>query len=178
MKTDFKTDFFKQIATMDIEGNLQLNITKEDEKLIVSVFLQNENCGDNAKNFIPPLVLKGTAEELDNGFFENIVEPIEATSGLMVDMENYLQAQEKAERESAMEKEKEKQEAQEKAERKKKFDKAMEKVEKLAEEKKYRQAWTAVPNSTDFPEFAEKIKSRQKELEKKFQPDLFQTPTV
>ena len=67
------TNFFKQIADLNITGNLQLTISKgADNNLVVSDLLQNEQCGDNAKQLIPPLLLKGIAEELDNGFFENI----------------------------------------------------------------------------------------------------------
>ena len=64
-------NFFHQVAQLQITGDLQLTIAKGAENnLIVSVMLQNEQCGDNAKNIIPPLNLRGTAEELDNGFFE------------------------------------------------------------------------------------------------------------
>jgi hypothetical protein len=36
------------------------------------------------KNLIPPVNLKGTAEELDNGFFETVGTPLQTASGLMV----------------------------------------------------------------------------------------------
>ena len=100
-------NFFTQLAQMNIEGSLQLTITETTAGTwLVSVLLQNERCGDNAKHLIPPLTLKGTAEELDNGFFQSIVQPIEQTSSLLLNMESYLKAQEEAKRQSAMEKEK------------------------------------------------------------------------
>lgn len=168
------TQFFNQVAQMNIEGSLQINIqTTEERMLIVSVLVQNEQCGDKAKKLIPPLVLQGTAEELDNGFFENIIHPIEQSSALMVDMENYLKAQEQAKQQSAKEKEKTEQEKKAKEERKKKYDKAIEKAEKLEQEGKFREAWTAVPDAKDYPEFAENIKKRKQDLEKQFAPDLF-----
>ena len=50
------TNFFNQIQALDFTGVLQLNISKGAENnLIVSVLLNNEQCGDNAKNLIPPL---------------------------------------------------------------------------------------------------------------------------
>lgn len=64
------TNFFNQIAQLNFTGNLQLTIAKGTEnKIIVSIMLQNDGCADTAKNIIPPLNLRGTAEELDNGFF-------------------------------------------------------------------------------------------------------------
>lgn len=39
--------------------------------------LNNEQCGDEARKLIPPHNLRGSAEELDNGFFERIITPIE-----------------------------------------------------------------------------------------------------
>ncbi|MBS9768664.1 MAG: PRTRC system protein E [Flavobacteriaceae bacterium] len=170
------TNFFNQIAQMDINGSLQINIQQnEDNTLIVSVLVQNESCGDKAKNLIPPLVLRGTSEELDNGFFENIVQPIEKTSALMVNMESYLKAQEQAKKQSAMEKEQAEKEQKAKSEKQKKFDKAIEKAEKLEKEQKYREAWASVPNSKEYPEFANEIKERLKRLEQHFAPNLFQS---
>ncbi len=170
------TNFFNQIAQMDINGNLQINIQKnEDNTLIVSILLQNDTCDDKAKNLIPPLVLRGTSEELDNGFFVNIVQPIEQTSSLMVNMETYLKAQEQAKKQSAMEKEQAEKEKKAKNERKSKFDKAMEKANKLEEEQKFREAWVAVPSVETYPEFAEIIRKRKKELSDQFAPSLFET---
>lgn len=64
-------NFFTQIAQMNIQGSLQLTIQETTAGTwLVSVLLQNKQCGDNAKNIIPPLNLKGTAEELDGGFFQ------------------------------------------------------------------------------------------------------------
>lgn len=168
------TQFFNQIAQMNIEGSLQINIqTTEENTLIVSVLVQNEQCGDKAKNLIPPLILQGTPDALDNGFFERIVQPIEQTSALMVNMENYLKAQEEAKQQSAMEKEKAEQEKKAKEERKKKYDKAMEKVGALELECKYREAWSAVPESQKYPEYANEIAKRKSELAKQFAPNLF-----
>ena len=72
------TNFFNQIAQMDIQGDLHLTIAKGAENnLIVSVILQNEQCGDTAKQLIPPLNLRGTADELDEGFFQQIATPLQ-----------------------------------------------------------------------------------------------------
>lgn len=167
-------NFFNQIAQMNIQGSLQLTIQPgADDNLIVSVLLQNEQCGDNAKHLIPPLTLKGTAEELDGGFFQSIVTPIEQTSSLLLNMEGYLKAQEIAKQQSAMEKEKAEKEKKEREAKEKKFNEAMQKADVLEAESKYREAYSAVPDVQKFPDFAEEIRRRKDELAKQFAPSLF-----
>lgn len=101
------TNFFNQIAQMGITGDLQLTISMGIENtLIVSIMLQNEQCEDNAKQLIPPLNLRGTAEELDEGFFQQITTPLQTASGLMVNMEAFMKQLEEAKKQLAMEKEK------------------------------------------------------------------------
>lgn len=169
------TNFFNQIAQLDITGVLQLNISKGTENnLIVSVMLHNEQCGDKAKNLIPPLTFRATAEELDEGFFQQITTPIETVSGVMVDMENYLKQVEEAKKQSAMEKEKTEKERKEKEAKNKKFKDAMAKADELEKEGKFREAWSKVPNPTDYPEKADEIRKRKKELSEKFAPNLFE----
>lgn len=170
------TNFFNQMAQLDITGVLQLNISKGAENnLIVSVMLHNEQCGDKAKNLIPPLTFRATAEELDEGFFQQITTPIETVSGVMVDMENYLKQVEEAKKQSAMEKEKAEKERKEKEARNKKFKDAMAKADELEKEGKFREAWSKVPNPTDYPKKADEIRKRKKELSEKFAPNLFET---
>ncbi len=167
-------NFFTQIAQLNIEGSLQLTITETTAGTwLVSVLLQNEQCGDKAKHLIPPLNLKGTAEELDNGFFPSIATPIEQTSSLMVNMESYLKAQEEAKKQSAMEKEKAEKEKKEREAKEKKFNEAMKKADELEAEEKYREAFTAVPDVKQFPDFSEEIRKRKDELAKQFAPSLF-----
>jgi PRTRC genetic system protein E len=123
-------NFFNQIAQLSITGVLQLNITKGAENnLIVSVILQNEGCGDTAKNLIPPLNLRGTAEALDEGFFQQITTPIQTASGLMVDMEAFMKQLEEAKKQSAIEKEKTEKAKKEKEAKDKKFKDGMAKAD-------------------------------------------------
>ncbi|MFC5683178.1 PRTRC system protein E [Flavobacterium sp. MAHUQ-51] len=171
------TNFFNQIAQLEIIGNLQLTISKRVEnKMVVSILLQNEQCGDNAKQLIPPLNLRGTAEELDEGFFESITVPLRTASGLMVNMEAYMKQLENAQKQSAMEKEKTDKEKKAKDEKEKKYKEAMAKADELDNDGKPRDAWMKVPNPNDYPEYAEAIHKRKKELSDKFaSPSLFGT---
>ncbi|QAR30283.1 PRTRC system protein E [Ornithobacterium rhinotracheale] len=169
------TNFFKQIAELNTEGIINLTIKKDTENIVISILLNNDACGDKAKHLIPPLTIKGTAEELDEQFFATITPPIESTSKLMVNMESYLKAQEEAQRQSAMEKEKAEKEKKAEVKRQKKYDELMEKVEELAKQDKPREAWTKLPSIEEYPEHADKIRKRRTELSAIFQPSLFST---
>jgi PRTRC genetic system protein E len=163
------TNFFNQIVKLDITGDLNLTISKGVENnLVVSILLQNEQCGDSAKQLIPPLNLKGTAEELDNEFFDRITTPLETASGLMVNIEAFMKQLEEAKKHSAMEKEKTDREKKVKEEKDRKYKEAMQKVDELDMEGKPRDAWMKVPNPTDYPEHAEAIRKRKTELSNKF----------
>ena len=168
------TNFFSSIAALNITGDLQVTIRKGAESnWIVSVMLNNEQCGDDARKLIPPLNLRGSAEELDNGFFERITTPIQTASGLMVDMEGFMKQLEEVKKQSAMEKEKADRERKEKEAKEKKYREAMQKVDELEKEGKHRDAWMKVPDPSEYPEQAEAIRKRKSSLSSKFAPDLF-----
>ncbi len=173
------SNFFKDIAAIDFSGNLQITIAKNgDSGLVVSVLLQNDACGDTAKNFIAPLTLIGSAEEMDAGFMEQINTPIAQVSGLMEDMEGFLAQMETAKNNSAMEKQKGEKERKEKEAKDKKYKEAMGKVETLEKEGRFRDAWTKLPDPAEFPEQAESIRKRKSELSARFSPDLFGAPEL
>ena len=110
-----QTNFFRQLANMNLTGDLQITLRPTtDNSFVLSVLLNNEQCGDEARKIIPPFNLRGTAEELDNGFFESISTPLQTASGLMVDMENFMKQLEETKKKSAMEKEKQDKEKKEK----------------------------------------------------------------
>lgn len=169
------TNFFNQIEQLDFTGVLQLNILKGAENnLIVSVLLHNDQCGDTAKNLIPPLTFNATPQEFDEGFFQQITTPIQKASGLMVDMEKFLKQLEEAKKQSAIEKEKTERAKKEKEYKDKKYKQAMVKVDELEKEGKFRDAWIKVPDIAEFPEKADEIRKRKSSLSDKFAtPSLF-----
>lgn len=169
------TNFFNQIQQLDFTGVLQLNISKGIESnLIVTVLLNNEQCGDSAKNLIPPLTFNATPQEFDEGFFEQITTPIQKVSGLMVDMEKFQKQLEEGKAQSAIKKEKTEKEKKEKEVKDKKFKDAMAKADELEKEGKFREAWIKVPDITEFPEKADEIRKRKIALSDKFAtPSLF-----
>ena len=82
-------------------------------------------------------------------------------------MEQYIEAQKQAQRQSAMEKEKaEKQQ--------KKYEEAMKKVADLEAQGKYREAFSKLPPPNEFPNYADKIRKKRSELSTHFAPTLFE----
>ena len=74
------TNFFQNISALQANGDWRIAISKDiDNRLIVSILLASEKTSDAVTKQIPPMVLKGTAEELDNGFFAAIKAPVQAT---------------------------------------------------------------------------------------------------
>lgn len=172
-----ETNFFSQIENMQLSGDLLITIGRGSEgKLVVAVLLQNEQCTDNAKNVIPPLVLRETPEQLDRQFFDSITAPMQGTSSLLLNMEAFIKGQQQAKQQSAMNREQAEKDKKEKDARQKRYTDAMQKVDELARDGKYREAWVKVPEPNLFPEHTETIQKRRNELASKFAPDLFAAP--
>ncbi|SFH37436.1 PRTRC system protein E [Pedobacter insulae] len=172
-----ETNFFEQVAGLQLKGNLQITIGNgADDNLVVSVMLNNEQCGDDAKQLIPPLSLKGTAKDLDEGFFKQITTPLQTVSGLMVNMEVFMKQLEEVQKQSAMEKDKTDKAKKEKESRDKKYREAMSKADELEKEGKFREAWVKVPEPNLYPEYEQEIRKRRTALSAKFEPDLFAEP--
>jgi PRTRC genetic system protein E len=85
-----KTNFFEQVAGLQINSTLQINIqAQEGGTLTVSVLLSNNNPKVTAGKNIPPMLLKGTVQELDEKFFTEVSEPVKQTVRLFANLENY-----------------------------------------------------------------------------------------
>jgi PRTRC genetic system protein E len=92
-----KTNFFEQIAGLQINGTLQINIQPhEGGTLTVSVLLANNNPKITAGKNIPPMLLKGTTLELDEAFFNQIIEPVKQTVKLFANLDAYQTELDKA----------------------------------------------------------------------------------
>jgi PRTRC genetic system protein E len=85
------TNFFENIAGLNIPGNWKIAIHTDDKgQFTVSALFNIDGNGDNAYKVVPPMVLKGTAQEMDEGFFDTIEQPMQETAGLFHNMEAYL----------------------------------------------------------------------------------------
>ncbi len=163
--------FFQSLVALNVEGNWHITIKTAGNRMLVSVLFNNDNTVDNAKNIIPPLILKGTAEELDNGFIDAIETPVKKTASLLVNMDEYVKAQETARLQSKMEQDKKQPTGKTDD---KKYEAQMKKVIELEETGKYREAYAQLPKAADYPEHEEDIQEKKDELTEKFdQTGLF-----
>lgn len=168
------TNFFQQLTSIPVNGTWVLTIENDNpEYLIVAVRFEHKDCKDRAKYKIADLILRGSASELDEVLLERIQKPIQQTSEVYVGMANYAAQLEQAKKEQMSQREKDTKENKDKTDKEKKFTKAMKTVDELEEQGKFREAWTAVPDPSEYPEHAEKLRERRSELSDQFAPELF-----
>ncbi|GAB2972428.1 hypothetical protein GCM10027049_02710 [Mucilaginibacter puniceus] len=184
-----KTQFFQQIAGLGFTGNFLLNINQDETGILtVSAVLKKGSITATAGNSLPPMLFKGTAEELDEGFFEQFAQPVKQTAGIINNLEDYQKQLEKAKKNvkngndktaknSASETDDETDEepqnlftpqvddAQAKAEKKRLYDDAMDKVKELAQNTKYAEALAQLPDPADYPDKAEAIEAKRQTLQ-------------
>ncbi|UPZ36534.1 PRTRC system protein E [Sphingobacterium sp. PCS056] len=164
--------FFQSINALQIEGDWTITVAHDKENsLVVSVLFLNKKAGDTVKKNILPLILRGTAEELDNGFFQAIQKPIQDTAQLLTNMEAYVKERDKIKVSTESKSPKP-----EKAEAINPYEKAMKEVDELETKGQFQQAWMKVPPVEKFPEHTEEIRARRASLSAQFAPDLFNSP--
>jgi len=180
-----KTNFFQQIAGLGFTGNFLLNIHQDEKgEQTVSVVLRK----DKAIDGLPPMLFKATADEFDEQFFDKLAEPVRQTAGLISNIESYQKELEKAKKNAKPDKAKAGKSAetdpeddeqdeqnnlftppeddkQAKAEKKRQYDEAMEKVKELAQNTKYAEALSNLPDVAEYPDKAEAIEAKRKTLQ-------------
>lgn len=180
-----KTNFFQQIAGFGFKGNFLLNIHHDETGVqTVSVVIKK----DKAVDGLPPMLFKATAGELDERFFEQLAQPVQQTAGLISNLESYQKELDKAKKNAKPDKAKAGKPAvdepdeddkddennlftppeddkQAKAEKKRLYDEAMEKVKELAQNTKYAEALSNLPDVAEYPDKAEAIESKRKTLQ-------------
>jgi PRTRC genetic system protein E len=178
------TNFFQNIAGLNVPGNWKISVqTNDNEQFTVSALFTANNCGDNASKMIPPILLKGTIGELDEGFFDAITVPVQQTAGLYTNMELYLKEVERArlaskEEQERRNKEKTAQTAKKpgdvempdpkpsKEEKKKAYDEAMKNIASLTSAMKYADALAILPSVEDYPEKRAELEKKEAELKR------------
>jgi PRTRC genetic system protein E len=188
-----KTNFFENIAAMNVPGNWKLTLhTDEHGQFTVSALFTALHNADNATKAIPPMLLKGTATEMDEGFFETITQPVQQTAGLYNNLNAYHKELERARLASKMVLDKKNKatpkaktagtdeaETEEnddievsepqsnKEEMKKAYVDAMKKIGELNAACKYAEAIELLPPVTDYPEKEAELKAKFADLNKK-----------
>lgn len=133
--------FFTQInQIMAQRVDLTLVIHKSNGQLTVSVLPKANGLKDTAQDHIVPLVVTGTPEELDYGFFMSITQPVQKASGLLSNMQQFEEQAGKTAANSRIAKEQKDKEAKEAKEKKEKYDKLMKKAEELMTARNYKEA--------------------------------------
>ena len=185
------TNFFQNIADLNIPGKWKVVIHTDDKgQLTVSALYTTHHNEDDASRLVPPMVLKGTAQELDEGFFDTITKPVQETSTLFHNMETYLKGLEEAKKQSQMEQARKTQELknkqqakvkteedgievsgqkENKEERKKRYEEDMKKVADFNDACKYAEAIESLPNEEEYPEKKAELEKKRADLERKKQ---------
>ena len=89
--------FFQSIYQMITAGtDLNINIRKVDNSLSVAVMPRRNSLKEDTRQNMVPLVVNGTPTELDMGFLQTIVQPIQKVQGLLANAENFEKQAEKA----------------------------------------------------------------------------------
>lgn len=184
------TNFFKNIADLNVPGNWKFTITADDKGILtVSGLFHAVQNADSASQIVPPMLLRGTADELDEGFFDTIEKPVQEAAGLFHNMETYLKGLEEAKKQSKMEQDKKNQEAKTKAlakasepkdgievtaepkinkeEKRKVYDEAMKNIAELNDNCKYEEALAILPSVDEYPEKKIELEKKKADLERK-----------
>lgn len=90
-------EFFKKLSQLSVT-NIDIKIVSKNDKMTVSV-LPKVDMKD-----MKPLVLTGTAEELDSGFFEIFEPTVEDLKGIISNRDNFLEEAKKKAKEAVEEK--------------------------------------------------------------------------
>lgn len=182
------TNFFQNIDTLHIPGKWNMSIHTDEQGIftISALFTALQNA-DNATKAIPPMLLKGTAGELDEGFFEAITAPVQQTAGLYHNLNAYAKEVEQARLNSKMEQDKKAKAAKPKnaatraddedievgesrpdpAEKRKAYEAAMKQVSEFDANCQYEEALEILPSVAEYPDKGAELVKRKADLERK-----------
>jgi PRTRC genetic system protein E len=90
--------FFKDLTEKIGDYTLTITIQKDREKLIVSVLPKIDTKKDNIAKEIVPLNIKGTAEQLDDGFILAISQSMQLVNGLQINVKDFEAGLKKADK--------------------------------------------------------------------------------
>ena len=136
--------FFQSIYQMITAGtDLNINIRKVDNSLSVAVMPRRNSLKEDTRQNMVPLIVNGTPAELDMGFLQTILQPIQKVQGLLINAENFEKQAEKATSQAKSSKAPtipaESKEAREKRE---KMEKLLKKADEATAAKRYSEAMT------------------------------------
>lgn len=162
--------FFQSIYQMITAGtDLNINIRKVDNSLSVAVMPRRNSLKEDTRQNMVPLVVNGTPAELDMGFLQTILQPIQRVQGLLANAENFEKQAEKATAQAKTSKAPtvptESKEAREKRE---KMEKLLKKADDAAAVKRFSEAmtWLRQARVLASAEKQKEIDARMQEIQK------------
>jgi PRTRC genetic system protein E len=161
---------FTEISNLLKDGEiLRINIIKTGESMVVTVLPQSKEVKDPAAEQLIPLNLKGSPQELDEGFVNAVSKPVLQSTTLMTNMAEYEKSAEKAAKESKAVKDR--QEA---------INKHVKEAETFEKAGKFREAATAYTKALELDKANTKIQLKINALKLKLSgsADIFSTTPV
>ncbi|WP_316847250.1 PRTRC system protein E [Pedobacter psychrodurus] len=172
-----RTNFFQAIQRLHSAGSWIINVSfSAESELLVSVLLKS-SAAESGGNTLPPMLYRGTAKEIDEGFFESLSAPVEQTVSFFANLSAYQKGLEDA-KAKLISKPKEKSSSVsdtkkigdstiasiESASIKTKFEDIVKDIAALNSSCKYGEALAILPNVEDYPDKKAEIEKLQKEL--------------
>lgn len=95
--------FFKSLSEMLTDGQqLTINVTKKGQELVASVMPSLSGVKDKAVENIVPIVVNGTPEEFDEGFFDALKAGLPQATGLVANIKDFEESVETARKATEM----------------------------------------------------------------------------
>jgi len=173
-----RTNFFQAIQRLNGVGAWVFNITfSAENEMVVSVMLKDKAVNDG-KYPIPPMVYRGTPQEIDEGIFDALVQPVKETVSLFVNISAYnkglaearakITVKAKSDKnvvEKSVENIKGADPAEEPMPERPKFEDVLAEINKLNAECRYAEALALLPVAESYPDKKTEIEKLKKELE-------------
>ncbi len=162
--------FFQSIHQMIAAGtDLSINIKKVDNKLTVAVMPKRANLKDEAQQLMVPLILSGQPEELDAGFLQAIITPVQKAQGILTNLEVFEKQAQQAASQSKAAKATEEKESKEVREKREKMEKLLKKAEEATVANRHSEAmmWLKQAKVLATPDRQKEIDAQMAAIQKK-----------
>ena len=161
--------FFQTIYPMLAAGtDLSINIRRVNDRLSVAVMPRHAGVKDEAQQNLVPLILSGTAVELDAEFLQAIAAPVSRTTGLLTNLETFERQAAKASSESRAAKTAQEKESKEAREKREKMEKLLKKTDEAVAARRYSEAliWLKQARVLAPAEKQQEIDGRTRDVQK------------
>jgi PRTRC genetic system protein E len=165
--------FFTQLSAAIGQAEFQLNIKPKGAQITVMI-TPKTSANDPALANLQPLIITGTAEQLDADFITAITSPLQKLTGLISNLESFEASTKKTEEESRIKKAAEDKIKKEADEKVKKFDALTKKADGFEKDGKLKEAVGALKQAQSFAKDPGLVLKRINELTAKYsQNSLF-----